>query len=168
MRRQWLGIWAALFLGITFVVAGTGKVFAQSDSFEPLLLPEFLPSFLIQAVSVVIPYIEIIIGVLLILGIAVKFSTSFSALMIAGFMVSNIILIVLGLATEPCGCFGGLAGGGLSVGGSLILDGVMVAMVSIIFLFHPGSFSSIRPWCLTTEQNTVGGMPALKGRLSNE
>jgi len=169
MRRQWLGIWATLFLGITFVVAGAGKIFAQSDSLEPLLLPEFLSSFLTQSISIVVPYVEIIIGVLLILGIAVKLTTSLSALMIAELVASNVILITLGLATEPCGCFGGLAGGGLSVGVSLVLDGIMAIMVLIIFLFYPGSFSSIKPWCFTGEEKTIDNIKTLKkGELTNE
>lgn len=150
MKRNWLGVWAVVFLGLIFVVAGAGKVFAQSGGTE-LLLPEFLPAFVVQAISVILPWVEIAVGVLLILGIAVKFTTSLAALMIAGFVVSNIVLINLGMAAEPCGCFGGITGGEFSTGASLILDGVMVGMVLLVFKFHPSSFTSIKPWCLVPE-----------------
>lgn len=168
MKRQWLGVWAVVFLGLIFVVAGAGKIFAQSGGTE-LLLPEFLPPSLVQAVSVALPWVEITVGVLLILGIAVKFTTSLSALMIAGFVTSNIILINLGMASEPCGCFGGITGGEFSTGSALMLDGVMVMMVLLVFKFHPSSFRSIRPWCLVTEGKTTGDMVVLEeGGLSNE
>ena len=161
MKRNWLGVWAAVFLGLVFITAGAGKVFAQSGGTE-LLLPGFLPPFLAQAFSLVLPWLEVAIGVLLILGIAIKFTTSLSALMIAGFATSNIVLINLGMATEPCGCFGGVTGGEFSTGAALILDGVMVLMVVLIFLFHPSSFRSIKPWCLVSEQETAGDIVALK------
>jgi len=168
MRRRWLGVCASIFLGITFVIAGGGKIFAQSGNIEPLLLPEFLPESLAQAISTSLPYVEFTVGVLLILGIAVRLITSLSALMVAGFVASNIMLINLGLAAEPCGCFGGVLGGGVSVNISLILDVVMVAMVSIIFVYHPSRFSSIRPWCLTVDEKPIGNISTLKGGLSDE
>lgn len=164
MRRQWLGVWAAMFLGITFVIAGTGKVFSQSGNLEPLRLPEFLSPALTGAVSAALPWVEIIIGALLIFGLAVKFTTGFSTLMIGGFIASNIILINLGMAAEPCGCFGGVIGGGLSIGTSLILDGVMAIMALTVFVFHPSSFTSIKPWCLVGERI----LALEEGGLSNE
>jgi len=66
------------------------------------------------------------------------------------------------------GCFGGVLGGGVSVNISLILDVVMVAMVSIIFVYHPSRFSSIRPWCLTVDEKPIGNISTLKGGLSDE
>jgi len=164
MRRQWLGIWAAVFLGIIFVVAGTGKIFAQSGNLDPLRLPEYLFPPLAQAISSTLPWVEIMVGCMLILGIAIKLTTGFSALMIGGFIANNIALITLGLANEPCGCFGGAIGGGLSISTALMLDGVMVVMALLIFVFHPSSFTSIRPWCLTTEQKADGGLVALEKR----
>ena len=154
MRRQWLGVLASLFLGTIFVYAGVEKVFSQSKNLEPFLPQEFLPTFPFLSISAALPYVEIIIGALLIIGITVKLATAFSVVMIAGFMVSNIMLINLGLAAEPCGCFGGGMGGGISVGTSLMLDGIMAAMALTILLFHPDSFKSITPWYLTTEQDT--------------
>lgn len=153
MRRQWLGVWAGMFLGIVFLVAGTGKMFAQPGNLELLRLPEFLSPPLAQVISMTLPWVEIMVGCMLILGIAIKLTTGFSALMIGGFVASNIILISLGLANEPCGCFGGTMGGGLSIAAALMLNGVMAVMALLVFMFHPSSFRSLRPWCLTSEQN---------------
>lgn len=167
MKRRILGMWAVVSLGLIFIAAGAGKVFAQSAGQEALLLPEFLPPFLVQAVSATLPWIEVTVGILLILGVAVKFTTSFSALMIAGFTISNIILISLGMASEPCGCFGSVTGGEFSTGAALILDGVMAVMALLIFVFHPSSLRSIRPWCLVAEQETGEDILALeKSRTS--
>jgi len=167
MKRRWLSIWATLYLGIMFVVAGTGKIFASSN-IEPLRLPEYLPLPLAQVISLTLPYVEIIIGSLLILGIAVKAITSVSTLLIVGFIASNLVFIYFGLANYPCGCFGGALGGGLSIRTSLMLDGVMAIMVAIVFLFYPGGFRSIKPWCLISIPESAGGISTLKGGLVNE
>jgi len=70
--RDWLGIWARIFLGMVFIVAGAGKLLAGSQGFEPFVLPSFLPQALTESIYAGLPYIEILIGGLLILGIAMK------------------------------------------------------------------------------------------------
>jgi len=110
MRREWLSVWASLFLGITFLIAGLAKFTEYPGIFEPVLLSGFLEYI---NISGAIPYIEIIIGVLLILLVAVRWTLFVASLMILGFIVNNIILINMGMASEPCNCFGGLTSGGL-------------------------------------------------------
>jgi len=144
--RYWIGTLATIFLGVTFIVAGVGKLLAGSKAFEPFVLPVVLSQSFSEVIYSWLPYIEITVGGLLILGIAIKFASSISALLIAGFTVSNILLIYLGRGTEPCGCFG--MAGGLTVFSALIVDGIMAVMVAVIFVCYRGDFFDLCPMVL--------------------
>ncbi|MBA7611432.1 hypothetical protein ES703_18656 [subsurface metagenome] len=147
--KHWIGVWATMLLGLIFVAAGLGKLAYRPEAF--LFSPDFFPSALVKAFLIWLPGIEIIIGVLLIAGIAAKFVASFSLVLIAGFIANNSLLLKLGLEGEPCGCFGiaeTLAQERLSVIGALYLDVVMVALVVVILFCYQRSFFNIYPWFL--------------------
>ena len=130
--RNWVGILAAIFLGITFVIAGSGKLLT------PVVESEIPQSFLIILVMV-----ELGIGILLVAGILVKPTASFSLFLIACFIISNILMKILGM--EEClSCFGAM--GKLSTTQALQIDGIMVALVATVLFFYPGKFFNKRPW----------------------
>jgi len=142
-RRYWFAGLAMILLGTTFVVAATGKLMAGSKAFELLAFPPFLPPALAKAIYISLPYIELAIGSLLILGLAVRFAANISLSLIICFAISNIILINQGIM-ECAGCFG-LAGSFTPVS-SLILDGVMAVMAITILLCYRGKFFNRTPW----------------------
>lgn len=130
--KYWIGILAAIFLGMIFIVAGISKVFTPVVDIE---MPKVLVVLLLMA--------ELIIGIFLVACVLVKFTASFSLPLIAGFISSNILAKVLG--EEEClSCFGGL--GKLSVNQALYIDGILVALVITILCFYPGRFFNKRPW----------------------
>lgn len=144
--RYWIGILGGIFLGMIFVVAGVGKLLAHSSSYEPFIHPARMTQPLIDTVSLGLPYVEIIIGLLLICGVATRFCASISALIITGFIASNLYLLSIGVGI--CGgCFG--VAGGLSVYAALALDGIMAGLVAVIFACHKGSYLNISPWFIT-------------------
>ena len=149
--RYWIGTLAIIFLGVTFIVAGAGKLLAGSSSFEPFVLPVILSQSFGEVIYSGLPYLEIIAGSLLILGIAIRFAASLSALLIASFLASNVLQISLGAGTEPCsGCFG--VAGGLTAISALAVDGIMAVMVMVIFVCYRGSFFNIYPMVLRKER----------------
>ena len=148
MKRYlyWPGILATIMLGIILAVAGIGKILSGTSGYDAYLLPSFIPEALTGVAYVVIPYIEVVVGLLLIIGIGVKLATSISAGLITCFVTSNLYLMSIGVGT--CGdCFG--VGGGLTVYAALVIDGLMALMVAVIFLSNRGSYFNIIPWYLT-------------------
>jgi len=133
-----------LFLGMTFVVSGVGKLLSYSSVAYPSVL-DVLPPVLVQAV---LPCVEIGIGALLILGIGIRFAAGLSTVLIVGFVISNILMITQGLGAEPCNCFG--VNGQLTIASSLILDAIMAGLVAAIFVCYRGSFFNTTPLALTT------------------
>lgn len=130
--RQWVGILASIFLGITFIVAGSGKLLTPVVEAE---IPQFFVILLIIA--------ELGVGVLLVAGVFVKPTASCSLFLIACFIISNILMKIIGL--EEClSCFGAM--GKLSTSQALMIDGIMVALAVTILVFYPGRFFNKRPW----------------------
>lgn len=151
--RNWLAIGASISLGLIFVAAGLGKLPVPTESYaifsilpEPLLAPIF-----VKTVASLLPRIELILGLLFIVGIAAKFVASCSSVLIAIFIFHNFWMITGGLGSEPCNCFGEYGKvilAEISVLEALYLDAGMLVLVLIILFYYPGNFFAIRPWFL--------------------
>ncbi len=103
--KQWLAIGASILLGLVFIVSGVVKLH-QGEFVAIILSKSFLT--LSQAIIVVrwVPWVELVLGSLLIIGIATKIMASFSAALIVAFIAINSWTINHGLGGGPCGCFG--------------------------------------------------------------
>jgi len=124
-------------------VAGVGKVLAGTTGYDAFLFPSFLPETLSVTAYAALPYTEIIIGLLLVLGIGIKLATCVSAALIVCFITSNLYLLSIGVGT--CGgCFG--VAGGLTVYAALVIDGLMAIAATIIFVSHTGPYFNKIPW----------------------
>ncbi len=149
--KHWLAIGASILLGLIFVTAGLSKLPYHGEFLAIILSKSFLT--LPQAIIVArwVPWVELVLGSLLIIGIAAKFMASFSAALIVAFIANNSWMISLGLGSEPCGCFGRfghLPPAQFSTIEALYLDIGMLALVLIILFCYPGNFLTIRPWFL--------------------
>ena len=145
----WAGIGASIILGLILIVAGLGKLPNQAEFLATILSKSFLTPLLAHLVGLCLPAIEVLLGSLLILGIATKIMASLSAVLIMGFIAHNSWVITHGLGHEPCSCLGileRLFQGEFSTTEALYLDIGMLALVLIILLSYPESFSTIRPW----------------------
>ena len=152
-NKHWISVGASIILGLIFVVAGVGKLLQQPEVVRIFFipLPDFLPAALAKAVFNWLPRIELMVGLLLIIGIAPKLVATFSSVLIAGFIAHGSLLIRRGLGSEPCDCFGKLKivpYTELSIIGSLYLDIVMLALVFIILFWYQRNFFNIYPWFL--------------------
>ena len=145
--KHWLAIGASILLGLIFFTFGLGKIPYQTEFLALTLSKSFLT--LSQAIIVArwVPWVEVVLGSLLIIGIATKFMASFSAVLIVAFIANNNWLIYHGLGDKPCGCHGEIENlGTMSVIDSLYLDMGMLVLVLIIFFCYRGNFLTIRPW----------------------
>ena len=152
--KHWLAIIASIILGLIFVAAGLGKLLQPAEAFKifftsypAYLLDSLTPAFF-KAIFIWLPRIELIVGLLLIIGVATKLMAAFSSVLIAGFMANNSWLISQGAGyASPCECFGivkEITQAKLSTAGALYIDMGMLALVVIILLYYPGNFLTIR------------------------
>ncbi len=115
-----------LGLGVTLVVAGVGKLqdatAAQAATEAALHVSGTLATVLTLLISVV----EILIGIHLVAGLLLRWSTLAAALLCAVFFVFVNYLWVTGF-TGGCGCFG-VFGGGSPGPAETLRDGLLLAV----------------------------------------
>lgn len=93
-----------LILGSIFIYAGIGKIINPDSFANSIKSYKLLPVTIIPIVSVVLPWIEFIFGILLIVGLFIKFSAiALTSLMII-FMTALSIQAIKGNIID-CGCF---------------------------------------------------------------
>ncbi len=150
-RLNWFATGAGIVLGLNFLVAGQGKLLNPMESSILFVFPDFLPNAVDKFIYQWLPRIEVLIGVLLITGIAARLVASLALALTVSMIANNSILLVQGLGDKPCGCFGEaerLAQLNLSVTGALYIDVVMLILGFMALLFYQGRFININPWFL--------------------
>lgn len=104
--QPWLSTLARLALGVVWIIAGAQKVGDPAGFVRATRAYDATPEWLTKATGYGLPYLEIAVGVLLIIGIGTRLLGIVSALLFVVFLVGIIQASVRGLKIE-CGCFGG-------------------------------------------------------------
>jgi len=129
-----------LLLGITFLVFGASKLPDLGGFSDTVLSYGILPVALAEAYAVVLPWAEVIIGSLLILGLGLRFVAPVAMLVIAsliGGTAGNLYLLGTG---GPCGC---LPGVDWPLGISHIVAQVLMLIMATQIWLHKGEFLSL-------------------------
>ena len=121
-----------LLLGAVFLWAGWSKAVDPVAFVLIVGAYEILPSMLVVPVALVLPWLELITGVFLLLGIWNRSSALVAIALLIGFGVALAINIHRG-ANIFCGCFGAFEERG-SLGTALIQDGVLTVAAWVILL----------------------------------
>ena len=104
--QPWVSTALRIGLAVVALAAGLSKINDLPGSVRAVRAYEILPEALVPTVGYALPMIEIILGVLLVLGLF----TRLTALAFGGLMIVFIIGIASAWArglTIDCGCFGG-------------------------------------------------------------
>jgi uncharacterized membrane protein YphA (DoxX/SURF4 family) len=103
---QWFGLLSRLTLGGVLFAAGWLKIFTPAKSQMAVRAYEVLPIPLANFLGIFLPWFEVGLGVLLILGIAVRLSAFFGGALMVVFIAAISQAWARGLSID-CGCFGG-------------------------------------------------------------
>lgn len=130
--RIYLTVILRLLVGGTFVFSGATKLLEHSQFVDVVDGYHILPHSLATAYAVTLPWVELVIGVYLILGILIRPSSIVAVLMATSFVVANVSSIFRG--DEYCGsCFGEdillLAWQSLIIDALIIMAGVYLVLV---------------------------------------
>jgi uncharacterized membrane protein YphA (DoxX/SURF4 family) len=159
--RARIGLIAAILVGLTFILSGSGKVLAfgempgQTMQFIGAILPD---AWLTPGVAyflgeiffpIIMPWTELCLGILLLLRIWPRFFAALVLPLTAAFMVNNIWYISQGdLKFTDCDCFGiwRIVLGSFTHVESLYIDIALFALALTIVLIQPGEFFASPPW----------------------
>ena len=106
LALDWLGLLARLALGGVLVVAGALKIPTPYKAAAAMRAYELLPNSLASVFGYILPWFEVGLGLLLILGVATRLSGLIGALLMLLFIGAISSAWARGLSTD-CGCFGG-------------------------------------------------------------
>jgi uncharacterized membrane protein YphA (DoxX/SURF4 family) len=130
-------------------VAGTGKLPGQTEFIDALLKSFWTPA-IAYVVGYCLPWLEMGLGVFLLLGLFPRIAAALCLPLIAGFMANNSWALIHGIEKFPeCGfCFGIWEEflGALSPLGALVLDIVLLGLALIVVLLYQGDFLTFQPW----------------------
>ncbi len=101
-----VGLLARLVLGGVLIAAGLLKVGSPSASARAVRAYQLLPFDLAAYVGYALPVVEILVGVLLVVGLFTRASAAVGALLMVAFVIGIASAWARGL-TIDCGCFGG-------------------------------------------------------------
>lgn len=104
--RDWVGLAARLVLGSVLLVAGLLKIPALEYSVNSVNAYRILPYDLAKIVGYALPFVEILVGLLLVVGLFTRVSAVMSGLLMVAFMIGIASAWARGLSID-CGCFGG-------------------------------------------------------------
>jgi uncharacterized membrane protein YphA (DoxX/SURF4 family) len=109
----WLSTAARLLLGVVWLVAGASKITDLDASVRAVRAYRLLPETAAQVVGAGLPVVELLLGALLVVGVAVRAVALVSAVLMLAFVVGIASAWARGLRID-CGCFG--SGGELAAG----------------------------------------------------
>ena len=152
--RARISLIAAILLGLTLLASGLGKLFAdlpaETEFIDKLIPAFFMTPTLAYFIGYVLPWVELSLGILLILGIWPRLMAVLCLPLAFAFMANNSWMISQGMEEFPeCAyCFGKLEEilGALSPLQSLCIDIGLFALALTIIFVRPGTFLSLPPW----------------------
>ncbi|CAB4538278.1 MAG: DoxX family membrane protein [Actinobacteria bacterium] len=141
--QPWLTLLSRLILGVVLLVAGGLKIGNLPKSAMAVRAYELLPVSLANFLGYTLPWIEIGLGLLLIVGVTVKISGALGALTMLAFIIAIAQAWARGLSID-CGCFGG--GGAIDPEDTkylseIIRDVGLMALGIFLYFYPKGRFA---------------------------
>ncbi|MFO7785568.1 MAG: MauE/DoxX family redox-associated membrane protein [Desulfatiglandales bacterium] len=140
MRRYWkhegfLALSARLILGVVFIYAAIDKIIHPAAFAEVVYNYQILPDYLINLTALVLPWLELVVGIFLVLGLF----REGSVFIVTGLMVAFLSAMIFNLARGldiHCGCFSSAVGNtnGAPMAWYVIRDGLF--LVPALYLFY--------------------------------
>ena len=131
MAARWI-------LGITFIYASYHKLLAPAEFAQIVYGYELFPAAVINLVAIILPFMELIAGLALILGVYPRSA----ALIINLLLIAFIVILSINLIRNhefDCGCFAFEEYGQSSNSRSLILRDIVYLVLGVHILFFKNS-----------------------------
>ena len=138
-RNRYVSLVFRFALGTTLIVAGAGKLPERAEFVSQCQQYELLPDVLARLYGTGLPWVEVAIGCLLLLGLLSRFASGIGILTALSCIIANSIILYRGVNME-CGCFGEAAV--LLTRDALVIDFVLLIMAFQI-LVHKREFLSL-------------------------
>lgn len=151
-----VGTVARLGLAAVWLVSGGLKVADPDQTYLAVQAYDVLPNAAVRVVATVLPWFELALGVLLLLGIATRLMAVVSAVLLVLFMAGVVQAWARGLSID-CGCFGGggqVAPDATSYGSELLRDAGLLALAGWLAV-RPRTYLAIDGWLASWDDSRL-------------
>jgi len=129
---------ARVILGGVLLFAGILKLPHIATLIWEIEQYQILPEFLVKPYGYILPFAEIILGLLVVSGVFTRASASVSGLLVASFTIAKLSAEIRGLGIDVCPCFGPAIPlffvPGLAIDGLLLISAVLLIVVRSEYL----------------------------------
>lgn len=129
-----------ILLGFIFIYAGIEKIIDPEGFAKSISNYRLFPFAFINIFAITLPWIELVSGILLISGVAVKENSFIITVLLGVFVVAIAVSLIRGLNIN-CGCFG--TDGGSQVGLQKIIENILLMIAGIILIYFGGGKISL-------------------------
>lgn len=141
LKSKYLSFLFRLILGCVFVYASFDKIAHPADFARIVYNYHFLPTSTINLFAIILPWIELISGMALILGLFVESASLLIGLLLGVFIVALSSAVIRGLDIS-CGCFSTASSSEKVVWDTIIRDLIMLMLVVQVYYGY-GGFASL-------------------------
>jgi putative oxidoreductase len=141
-RAEWAGhvvLVLRLLLGAIFLVAGASKIGHAAFFAAQIAGFRILPSALIAPLALVLPFLEVLLGGYLVIGLFTRTSAWIAASLLLLFDLAIASAVVRGM-TVNCGCFGP-SDATVTTWAEVARDAVFVLLAIVVALRAPGTLA---------------------------
>lgn len=127
---------ARWILGVVFIYASFDKIIHPVASSEAIYNYQILPDVFINLTTIILPWLELILGIMLIIGIWLPGAVIISNGLLITFLGAMLFNLVRGLDIS-CGCFSTSSAGSLTNIWTVLRDGSFLALaVYLLFIIY--------------------------------
>ncbi len=136
LSNKYLHIILRILLAMVFIITGISKIVIPIDFAKNISNYDMLPNFLVNIVAIVLPWIELISGLMLLLGIRIKANTILMIIMLLIFNIAICTAMVRGLDID-CGCYADITQ--QSVGFKKLLENFGLILIALLLYYFPNN-----------------------------
>ncbi|MCP4106511.1 MAG: DoxX family membrane protein [Desulfobacteraceae bacterium] len=140
--NNWAELAARWFLGITFIYASYHKITDPASFAKIIYGYGLVPGFLINLLAIVLPFLELVSGAALIIGVYPRSAAIIVNGMLFVFIVALSVNLIRGHEFD-CGCF---SFGKTESGAQLLMRDIIYFVFGLQVIF----FNKSRRWCIQT------------------
>lgn len=150
LGNPYLILIARLVVGGIFVMYGVDKIVTPKDFAHSLMAYEMLPNIAVNLMALIMPWLEVICGLMLILGVRLRAASLLSSAMLVVFIMAILTAMARSLNIN-CGC----SAHAETVGWAKVLEDTGYLILAMLVYFYPNKKFTLEAFVANQPQQNL-------------